>query len=309
MPQFTPMSEPTGMIFDIRRFSIHDGPGIRTTAFLKGCSLNCRWCHNPESRGVQPELIYRETRCAGCGDCLAACPPAAITWKTDQPVTDGLVCTRCGTCVEACPSGARELVGRSWTVPDVMAQLRRDSAFYESSGGGVTLSGGEPLHQPEFATALLQACKTEGLHTALDTSGFCPWETMEAVCPYVDLFLYDVKLMDDDLHREFTGVSNQLILANLRRLADLGHAIILRVPLIHGITDGEGNLRAIAELARCLPNIRRVDLLPYHDTARMKYHSLGLGYPLDGDAGVAEGWLADQQQILEGYQIETRIGG
>ena len=303
------MSELTGMIFDIRRFSIHDGPGIRTTAFFKGCGLNCLWCHNPESRDAQPELIYRETRCSYCGDCLAVCPQGAITWKEDQPVTDGLVCTRCGTCVEACPTGARELVGRLWTVPEVMAQLRRDIAFYEASGGGVTLSGGEPLHQPEFAMALLQSCKAENLHTALDTSGFCPWETMEAVRPYVDLFLYDVKLMDEDLHREYTGVSNQLILENLRRLADLGHAIILRIPLIHGITDGEANLGAIAELARSLTNVRRVDLLPYHDSARLKYQRLGLDYPLPGDSGVEEGWLAAQAQILQGYQIETRIGG
>jgi pyruvate formate lyase activating enzyme len=303
------MSELTGMIFDIRRFSIHDGPGIRTTAFFKGCGLNCVWCHNPESRDARPELIYRETRCTHCGDCLDVCSQGAITWKDDQPATAGLVCTRCGTCVEACPTGARELVGRLWTVPEVMAQLRRDIAFYEESGGGITLSGGEPLHQAEFAMALLQACKAEGLHTALDTSGFCPWEIMELIRPYVDLFLYDVKLMDDSLHREHTGVSNGLILANLRRLADLGHAIILRVPLIPGINDGQDNLRAIAELARSLPNIRRVDLLPYHDSARLKYQRLGLEYPLPGDAGVDEGWLANQAQILQGYQLETRIGG
>jgi pyruvate formate lyase activating enzyme len=181
------MSEPTGMIFDIRRFSIHDGPGIRTTAFLKGCRLSCQWCHNPESKNPQPELIYREMRCAHCGECLKVCPNGAINLTDDLPVTDLGVCTRCGSCVEACPTGARELVGRLWTVSEVMAQFRRDIAFYEVSGGGVTLSGGEPLHQPAFTTVLLQACKTEGLHTALDTSGFCPWETLDDIRQDVDI--------------------------------------------------------------------------------------------------------------------------
>jgi pyruvate formate lyase activating enzyme len=307
------MSDPTSIIFDIRRYSIHDGPGIRTTVFLKGCGMGCRWCHNPESQRREPELIFHETRCIHCGECLKACPQQAITFQNDLPTTDPTACTHCGTCTSACPTQARELIGRVWTVPEVMAIIRRDIAFYDESGGGVTLSGGEPLDQPAFTAALLCACKAEDIHTALDTSGYGQWEILDDLSPDVDLFLYDVKIMDDALHRQFTGVSNQLILENLRRLAESGHKLILRVPLIPGITDGEENLRAVAQLAQSLPNILRVDLLPYHDTARQKYQRMGLEYPLAAgdsmDLGKAVENLASQVELLQSYQIETRIGG
>ncbi len=303
------MYNPSGLIFDIRRYAVHDGPGIRTTVFLKGCPMGCWWCHNPESQSSEVELIFRETRCSHCGECINACPQGAITWMVDLPATDYSICIHCGTCAEVCPTQARELIGRAWTVSDAMTLIRRDVAFYDESNGGVTLSGGEPLYQPAFTTALLRACKAEDLHTALDTSGFSPWKTLDDLRTYVDLFLYDIKLMDDNLHRQYTGVSNRLILDNLQRLAGFGHKLILRVPLIHGITDGEDNIRAIVELAQSLPNIQRVDLLPYHDAARLKYQRLGLEYPLPPSTALDEERLASLVQILQNYQIDTRIGG
>ncbi len=303
------MPAPTGLIFDIRRYAVHDGPGIRTTVFLKGCPLACWWCHNPESQEAGPEMIFREARCAHCGECAAACLQGAIGWQDGLPVTDAALCLRCGACAEACPSGAREISGRDWTVAAVMAQVRRDITFFDESGGGITLSGGEPLYQPEFSAALLRACRAEDIHTALDTSGFAPWEVLDGLREAVDLFLYDVKLMDEALHLKYTGVSNRLILDNLRRLADLGQRIILRVPLIPGLTDSEENIRAIAGLARSLPHTPRVDLLPYHDAARLKYQRLGLEYPLPAGAALAGGKLDDLARILHEYDIETKIGG
>ena len=303
------MNDPHGFIFDIRRFSIHDGPGIRTTVFFKGCPLSCRWCHNPESQGEGRAVMFRETRCMGCGECLAACPEGAILWLEDMPATDLLRCEVCGGCVEICPTGARELVGRNWDVAEVMAALRRDTPFYDESGGGVTLSGGEPLHQPGFTKVLLQACKGEDIHTALDTCGYASWETLDEIRPYVDLFLYDIKIMDERLHTQYTGISNRLILENLIRLARLGHKIILRVPLIHGITDGEENITAIAELARSLPGIQRIDLLPYHDAARLKYHRLGREYEILGTLSVDAERVTSLAGLVQAHQIETRIGG
>lgn len=303
------MHNPSGLIFDIRRYGVHDGPGIRTTVFLKGCPMGCWWCHNPESQSADPVVIFRETRCAHCGECLKACPNGAISWENNLPVTNLAICTHCGTCAEACPTQARELLGRLWPVSDVMAIIRRDVAFYDESNGGITLSGGEPLYQPAFTAALLHACKAEDIHTALDTCGFSPWNILDDLRTDVDLFLYDIKLMDDSLHRQYTGVSNHLILDNLRRLADLGHNIKLRVPLIHGITDAEDNISAIVELAQSLPNILGVDLLPYHDAGRLKYLRLGMEYPLPISPTLDEERLANLMKIFIGNHIETRIGG
>ncbi len=272
----------TGMLFDIRRYAIHDGPGIRTTVFFKGCPLRCAWCHNPESQSPALELMLRPNRCISCGACAQVCPELAVQPVDGRYVTDRAACTVCGVCVEACYADARQIVGREYTVEEVMAVIERDRDFYLHSNGGVTFSGGEPLMQPDFLLGLLRACKTAGLHTALDTCGYAAWETFERALPYTDLLLYDLKLMDQAGHRQITGVPNRRILDNLHRLSALGATIWLRLPLIPGINDDAENLRATAAFVAALPNPAPLYLLPYHNSAEAKYAGLGLPFQLPG---------------------------
>lgn len=272
----------TGIVFDIRRYAIHDGPGIRTTVFLKGCALACAWCHNPESQATGFEAVLRDARCIRCGACVDACTHGAVTWTDAGPVTDRARCTACGDCAAVCYADARERVGREMTAEAVLAEVARDEPFYGRSGGGMTLSGGEPLLQPEFAAALLRGAKARGLHTALDTCGHAPWAALDRLRGDVDLFLYDVKLLDDARHRRFTGVPNGRILANLRALSEAGHTIVLRVPVIPGVNDDDANLEALAALAAALPHLAGVDLLPYHHIGADKYARLDRAYPLPG---------------------------
>jgi pyruvate formate lyase activating enzyme len=299
----------TGLIFDVKKFSIHDGPGIRTTVFFKGCSLSCWWCHNPESQSLQPEMVFRGSRCIQCGACEAVCAQGAISAADGVPTTDGRKCTLCGGCVEACYAEAREIVGQEMTVAQVMAEVERDIAFYDESGGGVTFSGGEPLLQEDFLLALLRACREKEIHTALDTCGFAPWETLDRVREYVDLFLYDLKLMDDARHREFTGVSNKLILSNLQALSARGEDIILRLPLIPGMNDDKENIRHTGTFAAALPCLNRVDILPYHRGAVDKYDRLNRVYGLAEIRPPSEERMAEVAQILQGFGLPVRIGG
>jgi pyruvate formate lyase activating enzyme len=291
----------TGIVFDIRRYSIHDGPGIRTAVFLKGCPLSCWWCHNPESQSPAPEMIVRENRCVRCGACVEACPEDAISWDGGGPVTDWDRCERCGICAGACYAGAREQIGREMTVADVLAEIERDVAFYDESGGGVTLSGGEPLAQREFTLALLQACKAREIHTALDTCGFASWSVLDGVRPYVDLFLYDLKLMDDSRHREVVGVPVGPILANLRALSERGHAIRIRVPVIPGINDDDESIRQIAAFAASLPGLEGIDLLPYHSTAADKYARMNKPYKLSGARPLSQERMTEIAGILQNH--------
>ncbi len=257
----------TGLVFDIKKFSIHDGPGIRTTVFLKGCPLNCWWCHNPESQARAPERIFHESRCIRCGACQQVCEQDAISLNGNSIVTDGERCTLCGACVDVCVAEAREIVGRKMTVDQVVAKIEQDVAFYDESGGGATFSGGEPLQQGRFLLALLRVCKEREIHTAVDTCGFAAWSILDSIREYVDLFLYDLKMMDDAQHRQYTGVSNELILRNLRTLSERGHHIHLRLPIIPGINDDEGHIRQVGAFAAALPHLDQVDLLRYHHTA------------------------------------------
>ncbi len=264
-----------GIVFNIMRYSTEDGPGLRTTVFLKGCPLSCQWCHNPESQNRRPELIFRPKNCIGCGKCLEVCPQGAISPGPDGLVQDMERCIHCGACAEVCPSGAREMAGREMSAAQVMAEIMKDLAFYEESGGGVTFGGGEPLYQPEFLLALLKASKEEELHTAVDTSGLAAPETIRRVAALTDLFLYDLKHMDEIRHLALVGTPNQLILDNLRLLNGLGRRVVVRVPFIPGVNDGEENLDRMGRLLSSLDNINEVELLPYHDTGLEKYRLLG----------------------------------
>lgn len=298
----------TGIIFDIKKFSIRDGPGIRTTVFLKGCPLSCWWCHNPEGQTPQQELILRPDRCIACGACVEVCDQTAIALEQDVIVTTRERCTACGACVEVCYAGARELVGREVSVSDVMAEVERDLPFYDRSGGGVTFSGGEPLFQPAFLRDLLQTCKARRLHTALDTCGFAAWEVLDGLREYVDLFLYDLKLMDEARHRAYTGVSNEPVRRNLLTLSQEGHRIILRVPVIPGINDDEENVRQIATLAAGLPSLERVDLLPYHRIGRDKYRRLGKDCPMPEVDPPTDERVAEIAQMMGEFGLEVKVG-
>jgi pyruvate formate lyase activating enzyme len=271
---------PAGLVFNIMRFSLHDGPGIRTTVFLKGCPLRCRWCHNPESQSREPEILYFSERCIHCGDCILACPHGVLGLN-QQHFNRPELCQHCGECVEACPSAARQIAGRRMTVAEVLTEVLKDEVFYEESGGGVTISGGEPLLQADFLEELLAACKARRLHTVLDTCGFADSGILRRVSRYVDLFYYDLKLMNSEKHLRFTGVKNELILENLKMLAEGGSAITVRVPVLPGVNNDDENFEALSRFLTPL-GIREIDLLPYHELGNQKYRRLNLSCGMEG---------------------------
>lgn len=301
------MDQSSGTVFDIRKYSVHDGPGIRTTVFLKGCPLDCWWCHNPESQSPAPEPMLRPNLCIACDACLEACAQSAITRTADGLTWDRQACIRCGDCAEACLTGAREMAGQTMTVDAVLAEVERDRLFYEESGGGVTFSGGEPLLQGHFLLALLRACREHELHTALDTSGFAAWELFQQALPYTNLVLYDLKHTDPARHRQVTGVPLEPILRNLRRLAESGVPLWLRVPLVPGINDDEANLHRLGALAAGLPNLQRVSLLAYHPTAAGKYTRLGRPYRLPETLAPTAEQMAAAAALLRGYGVVVTL--
>ncbi len=300
-----------GVVFNIQHYSIHDGPGIRTTVFLKGCPLRCFWCQNPESQATRPELFFDAAKCKGCGTCVEACAQHAITVRDNRSWTNRDLCQGVGACADVCPNEARSLMGRKMTASAVVEDVNADAIFYERSGGGVSLSGGEPLAQPRFATTLLRLFKEAGLHTVIDTCGCVPWDTLRQALQHVDLVLYDFKHMDPVEHERGTGVANGLILDNARRIHhDLKIPLLARVPIISGYNDSADNISATARfIAEELDKSVKVHLLPYHRLGEVKYERLerpgrAVAVEPPGDERMAE-----LQKLVESFGLVAVVGG
>jgi pyruvate formate lyase activating enzyme len=297
------------MIFDIKRYAIHDGPGIRTTVFFKGCPLACPWCHNPEGVSSSPQLMWWPRRCLACGDCSEACSEEAISFAEGDLEVDRARCTKCGECAAVCCSHALQVIGRTMTPGQVMEVLEKDRVFYEESGGGVTFSGGEPLMQQEFLHDILRTCRQHGIHTVVDTSGYTEPDTLLRVSDDVDMFLYDLKIMNDDAHKKYTGVSNEPILENLRLLSEHGSEAVVRLSLIPNVNDDVGNIGELGAFVASLKNVGAVHILPYHRAGISKAKRLGESGEIFENVPPSSDILSSVENRLRGFGLEVWVGG
>jgi pyruvate formate lyase activating enzyme len=297
-----------GVVFDIQRYSLNDGPGLRTNVFLKGCSLRCRWCSNPESQNSYPEIAFFERTCFLCGDCLPVCERQAIQIQDHQLQWNRITCDQCGDCTDVCLPHAFTLIGKEIKAAEVLAEVMRDAAFY-GGHGGITLTGGEPTLQAEFAEALLRSAKLEGLHTAIETCGASPRQNLERLLPFLDLILFDLKHMDAEIHRQFTGAENTIILDNIRWIARQNVELIIRIPLIPGFNTERKCLIAMAEFIRSLHTVREIQILSYHTLGKAKYRALGVPYLLEQVPPMAEEEAASLAGIFRDYGFEVTVGG
>jgi pyruvate formate lyase activating enzyme len=299
-----------GIVFDVQRFAIHDGPGVRTLVFMKGCPLRCWWCQNPEGLFASKSLGYFEYRCIRAEKCVGSCPSHALSFEDDGLVVDRAACDACGICVEGCPTGALSMVGREIDVDELMREIEKDILLYDNSGGGVTFSGGEPLFQPAFLRESLMECRRRGIHTTLETSGYAPPKVFESIIDYVDLFLFDLKLLDDGEHRKYTGVSNAVIKKNMLTLVERnrGRDVVVRHPVIPGINDTEESTEELLGFIHGLDGVSEVDLLPYHDVFE-KYKRLGLKYNMRVHVAPSEEKLSHIKERLEKAGLKVRVRG
>jgi pyruvate formate lyase activating enzyme len=298
-----------GTIFDVVRFSTHDGPGIRTAVFFKGCPLHCWWCHNPEGQFPGEQLVYREERCIRCFSCIEACPNHAIKILDGAPTLLRNACNLSGQCVRACQTKAREIAGKRIKVSEVMEEVEKDNIFYDESHGGVTFSGGEPFMQPLFLQKLLEACKEKEIGTAVETCGFVNAETLMATCQYVDLYLYDLKIIDYETHRRFTGVSNEIILKNLRQLSHSHGHVIIRFPLIPGVNDDDENVLRLGEFVSSLGSVKEIDVLPYHKLGVEKYERIGMTNRMPEVELLSSVRVTGIVEKLESFGLLVKVGG
>jgi pyruvate formate lyase activating enzyme len=297
-----------GLVFDIKRYAIHDGPGIRTTVFFKGCPLNCLWCDNPESQRFTKEFIFWPERCLHCDSCVVVCKEKAIIKNEGCRGVEETKCNYCGDCIQECYSEALQIIGKEMSAEELVKEVEKDVDFFRESGGGVTFAGGEPFSQADFLIDVLKGCKGRNLHTAMETCGFVSWDILERVSPHVDLFLYDIKHMNEDKHKTLTGVSNRLILSNLERIAAMNE-VIVRMPLIPDINDDEENIKAVGAFLSRLGKIGEVHLLPYHRLGVSKYEKLKKEYRLHKIAPPVQGGIEAVQRVLEQFGLRVNVGG